>query len=153
MGKGAKLSKSQKKFIWSQIQNAKKYAENMEKFYAEVSGVMKAVEEFGHNGRGFKLIARSFGYGKDQRKGIDLVFRQRIGTQVIDHVVEAKGFSQFSWLGKKTIALGIGSERGAVTMLVKAEDEGLQIASSLLARNIAGNVRFHTSFLDGVVSW
>lgn len=151
--KDQNFNASQTKFFWGQVNQARKYAENVEKFYAEVSGLMKAVEEFGHNGRGFTMIARSFGYRAGQRNGIDLVFRQRIGSQVIDHVVEAKGVSMGSRWGKRAIANAVGSEADSLRKLLRAEDEGLGIASALLTRHRAGNVRFYTSFLDGVKTW
>jgi hypothetical protein len=72
---------------------------------------------------------------------------------VIDHVVEAKGYSMYGWRGQRDIAKMVGGEVDSLRKLFGAKKDGSGAASALLNRFYAGNVKFHTSFLDGVKHW
>lgn len=76
-----------------------------------------------------------------------------MGSRVIDHVVEAKGFRSDSIGGYFAILNGKGSPNWSRNALARAEIAGVAGARALLNRDAAGNVRFHTSFMDSVRLW
>lgn len=81
------------------------------------------------------------------------MFRQRVGAQVLDHVVDAKGYSMFGRLGQRALANGSGGPGWAMAALQKAAHGGSYVAGTLIERARQGRVNFYTSFLDGLQQW